>query len=134
VEIEHGVAHVRAVELLRLAGLRDLARIHRERWLGGLQAAHARPVEHRLEPQPERVAVAGHPRDVEPHCDQVGPDGVALAAELERVDRDVQVKAPTLPRGQPEPAQIEAVSPEGHRPRLSPPGPVQRGPAASGGA
>src|SRR5204862_8220119 len=48
-----------------------------------------------------------HPRDVERQPGALGLDRVALTAEQEAVERDVEREAPALPRGEPQSSKIE---------------------------
>jgi hypothetical protein len=108
-QVEHLVGDVGAAQLLDVAGLVDLAAVDRHRGAGVLQAAHAGPVQRRVEAQPQRVAVVRRARDVEDRLDDLGRDDVRLTAELQRVQADLELEPASLAGGQPQAAEIEAV-------------------------
>ena len=106
--VEVVAVDVRRVELIAVrAGLVDLAGVDDDLGRRAGQAAHARARDVGAEAQPQRPPAVRHPRDVEGQPDALGLDRVALTAEQEAVERDVEREAPALPRGEPQPSEIE---------------------------
>lgn len=119
VEIEDPALDVRRLEFLSLSRLGHLARVDAEYGRRRLQAAHARTRQGGVEPQSQRVAIPRRPRDVEANRAEWRLDGIALAAEHERVDRHRQFQPAGLARAEVQPPEVERVSSEGHRCELS---------------
>ncbi len=113
-EIEDLILDVGAGELLPAPRSVDLARVDLDRRRRRREAAHARSRERRGEAQSQRVPVADHPRDFELHRDARRLGGVVLAAELERLDRDLQLEAAALAGGEAQAGEIEGVGLGGH--------------------
>jgi protein-tyrosine phosphatase len=114
-QVEQAVVEVGRLELLALARLRDLARIDLEAGGGGLETAHARTVQLSGEAQAQRIPIAGGARDVETGGKLIGRHLVALAGELEGLDRDRQLEAASLAAAQMQPGEVEAICAQRHR-------------------
>jgi predicted protein tyrosine phosphatase len=74
-----------------------------------LEATHARTAEVRLEPQPQRVTVAGHARYVQASWDNLGLNDVGFASERERFEAHADVDPSALTRGETQTCKVEAV-------------------------
>ncbi len=85
------------------------------RGLGFLQAAHARARHAAAKREPQRVAAADHPRDLQLHRDARGLGRVALAAQRQRLDRHLQRQPAPLAGGQPQTGEVEVVGLRSHR-------------------
>ena len=118
-QVEHLVLDVGALELLAAPGSVDLADIYEELGRGRLEAAHARSFERGGEAKPQRVAAAGHARDVEGHVGTGRRHRVALAPEAKLAHGDLELDPPPLSPAQPEPAEIEAVGARSHAVEVS---------------
>ncbi len=117
-QVQVGAVDVGRLEVLPASRLVDLARVHRDRARGRLEAAHARALERRLEAQPERPA-GRRAVDVEPSRDASARDAVALAGKRQVIHADVELDPATLARGELQPTEIEAFGRPTHTPQGS---------------
>ncbi len=105
-DIQLVVDHVGAAQLVVIGFvLVDLAGVDLELLAGGVEAAHARPLEPQREAEPKRVAAAW-PREVEAGIDRALARQVGLPGQLHRVELDRDVQPPALAMGEREACQV----------------------------
>ena len=117
-KVEQARLDIGRVELLAGVRLRYLARIDLVAGVGGLEAAHARPVQAGREAQAQRVPLSGRARDVQVHRNDLWLDGIDLGPERERLDADGQLEPAALTGGEPQGAEVEGVDRSAHTSQL----------------
>jgi hypothetical protein len=117
-EVERAVFEIRAVQLLRFAGLVHLARVDGDHVPRVGDAAHARAGHRRLEAKAQRVP-RQRPRDVEPGVDGPTLDRIGLASELERVEAHLGVHRAALAGAQLKGLEIDQVGALRHADHVS---------------
>lgn len=107
-EVQDALVEVGTVQIIVIARLLDLPRVHRDAGRGGPHTPHARAFQERIEAQPQRISGDGA-GDIEAGGDRPSRNRVPLPAELQRIDTHLGIDSLPIPGAQLQGLEIEEI-------------------------